>query len=127
MAISVSRRRAPPISCAFVSSASSAFAIIASTWSGDKGDALDLTLVARSAEDYERLARIVTTEVAARALNRVVPGEVIRYELPALRALKFVAPAALPGGVHASLRAGLHWQKAAIWLLLDCEIDEPSR
>jgi hypothetical protein len=39
-------------------------------------------------------------------------------ELPGLLALKFVAEAALPGGVHASLRAGLHWQKAAIWLLL---------
>ena len=37
-------------------------------------------------------------------------------------ALKFVAPGALPGGVQASLRAGLHWQKAAIWLLLDLEI-----
>jgi len=100
---------------------------IAAGRAGDKGDVLDLTLVARSAEDYERLARIVTATVAARALNRVVPGEVARYELPALWALKFVAPAALPGGVHASLRAGLHWQKAAIWLLLDYEIDAPSR
>ena len=50
----------------------------------------------------------------------------IRYELPSLRALKFVAPAALPGGVHASLRAGLHWQKAAIWLLLDHDIEDPQ-
>jgi hypothetical protein len=25
--------------------------------------------------------------------------------------------------VHASLRAGLHWQKAAIWLLLDLDLD----
>jgi hypothetical protein len=100
---------------------------IAAGRAGDKGDVLDLTLVARSAGDYERLAGDVTAAVAARALNRVVPGDVIRYELPALRALKFVAPAALPGGVHASLRAGLHWQKAATWLLLDCEIGERSR
>jgi hypothetical protein len=100
---------------------------IAAGRAGDKGEVLDLTLVARSAGDYQWLARVVTTEFAARALNRVVPGDIIRYELPALRALKFVAPVALPGGVHASLRAGLHWQKAAIWLLLDCEIDEPSR
>jgi hypothetical protein len=36
-----------------------------------------------------------------------------------LNALKFVFPQALPGGVYASMHAGLHWQKAAIWLLLD--------
>jgi hypothetical protein len=95
---------------------------IAAGRAGDKGDVLDLTLVARTVDDYERLARDVTAAFASRALNRVVPGDVVRYELPALRALKFVAPTALPGGVHASLRAGLHWQKAAIWLLLDSEI-----
>lgn len=91
---------------------------------GDKADVLDLTLVAYSDADYERLARQLTAERAAQALNRVVPGPVSRYTLPRLRALKFVAPQALPGGVHASLRAGLHWQKAAIWLLLDLPLDE---
>jgi len=95
---------------------------IAAGRAGDKGDVLDLTLVAYNATDYEKLCRLVTSEQAAHALNRVAPGPVVRYELPKLRALKFVAPQALPGGVHASLRAGLHWQKAAIWLLLDYEI-----
>ncbi|MDE1951063.1 MAG: hypothetical protein KGI35_20795, partial [Burkholderiales bacterium] len=52
------------------------------------------------------------------------PGPVRRYEVPGLRALKFVAPQALGGGVYASLRPGLHWQKSAIWLLLDLFIDE---
>jgi len=94
---------------------------------GDKADVLDLTLVAYSDRDYARLEQLVTAEYAARALNRVVPGAVVRYELPALWALKFVAPTALAGGVHASLRAGLHWQKAAIWLLLDLEIGETQR
>jgi hypothetical protein len=99
---------------------------LASGRAGDKGDVLDLTLVARDAEAYATLCRVLTAKQAARLLNRVVPGEVVRYELPGLRALKFVAPTALPGGVHASLRAGLHWQKAAIWLLLDCELSEPE-
>ena len=44
---------------------------------------------------------------------------VLRYEVPGLNALKFVFPQALPSGVYASMHAGLHWQKAAIWLLLD--------
>ncbi len=96
---------------------------IAAGRAGDKADALDLTLVAYSDRDYERLARELTAERAAQALNRVVPGPVLRYALPRLRALHFVAPNALPGGVHATLRAGLHWQKAAIWLLLDLDLN----
>jgi hypothetical protein len=96
---------------------------IAAGRAGDKGDVLDLTLVAYDDAHYAKLCRLVTPEEAARAMNRVAPGPVVRYELPKLRALKFVAPQALPGGVHASLRAGLHWQKAAIWLLLDYEVN----
>jgi len=95
---------------------------IAAGRAGDKADVLDLTLVARTSGDYERLARALPADAVRRALNRVAPGEVVRYELPTLRALKYVASSALPGGVHASLRAGLHWQKAAIWLLLDLDI-----
>ena len=92
--------------------------------SGDKGDMLDLTLVARDAVGYRAIERALTAEKVREVLNRVMPGEVRRYAVPGLYALKFVAPSALPGGVYASLHAGLHWQKAAIWLLLDLEIDD---
>ena len=95
---------------------------IASGRAGDKGDVLDLTLVAYTERDYDVICSALTAEEAGKALHRAVPGDVVRYELPNLLALKFVAPSALPGGVHASLRAGLHWQKAAIWLLLDYEL-----
>jgi hypothetical protein len=95
---------------------------IATGRAGDKGSALDLTLVAYDRGGYDTLARALTEARVADVLHRVAPGPVVRYEVPALLALKFVAPDALPGGVHASLRAGLHWQKAAIWLLLDCEV-----
>ena len=91
--------------------------------SGDKGDILDLTLVARDDAAYRLIERNLTADAVRRSLNRVAPGEVQRYALPGLRALKFVAPTALPGGVHASLHAGMHWQKAAIWLLLDMELN----
>ncbi len=90
--------------------------------SGDKGDILDLTLVARDDEAYLLIERRLTAETVRTCLNRVAPGEVRRYALPGLRALHFVAPTALPGGVHASLHAGMHWQKAAIWLLLEMEL-----
>ncbi len=90
---------------------------------GDKGNVLDLTLVARDDASYTQLARVLDAEYVRTALNRVVPGPVLRYEIPGLRALKYVAPEALSGGVYASLRPGLHWQKAAIWLLLDLNIE----
>jgi|LauGreDrversion4_2_1035121.scaffolds.fasta_scaffold217193_2 hypothetical protein len=89
---------------------------------GDKGDMLDLTLVAQDEAAYELMSQALTTKALAQMLNKVVPGPVLRYDLPGLRALKFVLPEALLGGVYASLRPGLHWQKAAIWLLLDLDI-----
>jgi hypothetical protein len=96
---------------------------IAAGRAGDKGSTLDLTLVARDDAAYAALERALTAEVAERALRRVVPGTVRRYAVPGLRALKFVVAGALPGGVYASLHAGLHWQKAAVWVLLDLDID----
>ncbi len=96
---------------------------IATGRSGDKGDVLDLTIVAYNAADYERISSMLTAERVTAILARVAPSPVDRYELPKLFALKFVAPRALPGGVQASLHAGLHWQKAAASLLLEMELD----
>lgn len=96
---------------------------IAAGRAGDKGDMLDLTLVAGDEQIYVQLCQALTPERLAPLLGRVVPGPIRRYEVPGLKALKFVLPQALPGGVYASLRPGLHWQKAAIWLLLDLDLD----
>lgn len=93
--------------------------------SGDKASTLDLTLVAQDDAAYLLLERAVTAEAAQRELCRAMPGTVRRYAIPGLRALKFVIDGALPGGVYAGLHAGLHWQKAAIYVLLDMEIDHP--
>lgn len=100
---------------------------IAAGRAGDKGDMLDLTLVARDQPAYEQLRQALTPERLQPLLNRVVPGPVQRYELPGLRALKFVMPQALPGGVYAALHPGLHWQKAAIWLLLDLSLESDAQ
>lgn len=91
--------------------------------SGDKGDKLDLTLVALDAEKYAWLEAKLTNKAAQAAISAVMPGVVTRYPVPGLNALKFVIDGALPGGVYATLHAGLHWQKAAIWVLLDLELD----
>lgn len=91
--------------------------------SGDKGAKLDLTLVALDDEKYNWLESRLTEQAAQEAISRVMPGVVTRYPVPGLRALKFVIDDALPGGVYATLHAGLHWQKAAIWVLLDLELE----
>lgn len=93
---------------------------------GDKGDMLDLTLVAADDAAYALLSQALNVPAVQNMLNKVVPGPVIRYDVPGLRALKFVMPEALSGGVYATLRPGLHWQKAAIWLLLDLDIDSET-
>ena len=90
--------------------------------SGDKADTLDLTLVALGDEEYALLAATLTAETVRERLGHMIPGEVICYPGPGLRALKFVLRGALPGGVYACLHAGLHWQKAATSALLDMEI-----
>ena len=72
---------------------------------------------------YALLERTVTAQAAQRELGRAMPGIVRRYEVPGLRALKYVVEGAMPGGVYASLHAGLHWQKAAIYVLLDMRIE----
>lgn len=91
--------------------------------SGDKADTLDLTIVAFDDEGYARIDRMLTTARVQQVLTGVVPGSVRRYPLPGLKALKFVIDDALPGGVYATLHAGLHWQKAAAYLLLDLDLD----
>jgi hypothetical protein len=94
--------------------------------SGDKGETLDLTLVAIDEPSYRLLEAQLTTAVAYEVLSRAMPGTVRRYEVPNLLALKYVVENALPGGVWATLHAGLHWQKAAIALLLDLELSDDT-
>ena len=91
--------------------------------SGDKGSTLDLTLVARDRAAYDWLERVLTVERAQAELGRAMPGRVRRYAVPGLLALKYVVDGALPGGVYATLHAGLHWQKAATYVLLDMELE----
>jgi hypothetical protein len=90
---------------------------------GDLADVLDLAPVAYDERDDARRGQLASAQYAARALNRVVPGALVRYELPAPRALKFVASTALAGSVCASPRARRYWQTAAIWPLPGLAID----
>ncbi|MBM3462721.1 MAG: hypothetical protein FJX76_11525 [Armatimonadetes bacterium] len=73
--------------------------------SGDKGDIVDISLFAADEPTYELLRAHVTAQrVRAHFADRV-RGEVTRWELPRLRALKFVLQGALDGGASRSLRS----------------------
>jgi hypothetical protein len=66
-----------------------------------------------------------TSLVLSRVPSRfagICPHRTLRYEIPGLRALKFVLPDALTGWIYGSLRAGLLWQIAAIRIVFDDEV-----
>lgn len=73
--------------------------------SGDKGDVSDIGLFAGDRATYELIVREVTAERVKAHFAGIVTGEVRRYELPNLLALKFVMTGALAGGASRSLRS----------------------
>lgn len=73
--------------------------------SGDKGDISDLSLFAPDEEVYALLEGLVTAEAVREHLGALVIGEVTRYEVPNILALKYVCTGALGGGGPSSLRA----------------------
>jgi probable F420-dependent oxidoreductase len=92
---------------------------IAAGRAGDKGATLDISIVARDRAAYDLLATELTEAAVCAGLR--APA-VQRYEMPGLLALKFVVPGVLGGGTYTSMRAGMHWQKAAVSAVLDLEL-----
>ena len=77
---------------------------IAWAHSGDKGDCINLGVVARKAEDYALLLREVTAARVREHFSDICLGEVLRYELPNLNAINLVLKGILDGGPMHSLR-----------------------
>lgn len=90
--------------------------------SGDKGDSVNIGLIARDPVNYELLAREVTAARVAKHFEGICLGEVRRYELPNLYALNFVLESALAGGGTSSLRVDAQGKAMGEALLL-MEID----
>ena len=99
---------------------------IAHSRTGDKGNTSSISVIAYDERDYPRLLRHVTPERVKAHFGNVVAGDVIRYEIPSLRALNFVLRQALGGGVTRSLVLDTHGNSLSS-ALLDLEIpDEPQ-
>ncbi|MFH8462676.1 hypothetical protein [Streptomyces sp. NPDC017991] len=79
--------------------------------SGDKGNISDITVIVYDARDFPFLRGLVTAERVQRHFSAFLEGgegDVRRYELPHLGALKFVLEGALDGGVTRSLSLDTH-------------------
>ncbi len=73
--------------------------------SGDKGDIADISLFAPDLEIYDLLAREVTAERVKKHFAGIITGNVERFEVPNVLALKFILHGALDGGASRSLRS----------------------
>lgn len=64
---------------------------VAHSRSGDKGRIVNLSVIAYDERDFLWLVEVVTAERVARHLGSLVDGEVVRYLLPEIGAMNFVA------------------------------------
>lgn len=84
---------------------------------GDKGNKVNISVIAYRAEDYDLLVQQVTeARVAAHFLHRQ-PTRVTRYLLPRLGAMNFVLDDVLDGGVNDSLNLDMHGKALSFHLL----------
>lgn len=90
---------------------------LAHSRTGDKGDTCDISVIAYRAADFEFLRTQLTAARVREHLADVVHGDVERYELPQLCALKFVLRSALGGGVTRSLSLDAHGKSLGSCLL----------
>lgn len=72
--------------------------------SGDKGDIVNIGLMAPNAEVFEAIKQQVTAERVQDHFGNLVKGSVKRYELPNILSLNFVLHGALEGGGQRCLR-----------------------
>ena len=89
---------------------------------GDKGNTVNISVIAHDPADFPRLVSELTTERVAIHLGTLAAGDVERHLLPQLHALNFVVHNALAGGVTKSLALDAHG-KALSTALLSLEID----
>lgn len=84
---------------------------------GDKGNRINISLIAYREEDYGLLVEQVTAERVAAWFAHRRPAAVQRYLLPRLGAMNFVLDEVLDGGVNDSLNLDMHGKGLSFHLL----------
>jgi hypothetical protein len=94
--------------------------------SGDKGDTVNVGIIARRPEFYELLVEQVTAAAVRAHFQGIAHGPVERFELPNLNALNFLLHNALDGGGTISLMTDAQGKTFSTALLrMQIEVPEP--
>jgi hypothetical protein len=94
---------------------------IAHSRTGDKGNLINISLIAYRSDDYPLLEREVTVERVSEVFRRHITQPVDRYCAPNLQALNFVLRRPTSQSVTRSLALDAHGKSLGS-LLLDMEI-----
>jgi hypothetical protein len=94
--------------------------------SGDKGDTVNVGVIARRPEFYDVIRTALTEDAVKRHFGELVKGGVERFELPNLHALNFLLHNALGGGGTVSLMMDAQG-KTFSTAMLRMRIDVPDR
>ena len=94
---------------------------------GDKGDKLNINVIAKNAKYYELIKKQLTSERVAELFKGIVKGDVKRFEVPNLNAFNFVLYNALGGGANVTLHMDITGRSMHTILFEDAEIElEPQ-
>lgn len=96
---------------------------IAHSRTGDKGNTVNISVIAYDPAKYPLLEKHVTAGRVKELFSEIVEGEVVRYELPHIGALNFVLYSALGGGVTRTTALDPHG-KSLSSALLELELPE---
>ena len=99
---------------------------IAHSRAGDKGDTSNISVIAYDEAGWKIIRDQLTPERVKAHLGRIVQGEVVRYVLPGISALKFVLGDTLGGGVTRTLALDAHG-KCLSSVLLSLELPDEQK
>ncbi len=92
---------------------------------GDKGNRINISVIAYDPADFDWLVREVTAERVAAHFAHRRPTNVERYVLPNIAAMNFVLDDVLDGGVNDALNLDMHG-KALSFHLLTMPVEPPA-
>jgi hypothetical protein len=94
---------------------------------GDKGNVSNISVIAYDEAGYAFIAESVTETAVMGAFSHVGATSVTRYLLPNLKAMNFVIPGVLDGGVNESRNVDRHGKNLSYLLLSRLMLDIPDK
>ena len=94
---------------------------------GDKGNVSNISVIAYDEAGYAFIAESVTETAALDVFSHVGATSVTRYLLPNLKAMNFVIPGVLDGGVNESRNVDRHGKNLSYLLLSRLMLDIPDK